>query len=77
MYKKITEYVNKEYNSDDPSGTMLNEFVNEMADEHKDLNRKQLEYHGFNPDEQIDESLLRNEAKKQEEKTKEASESNQ
>ena len=77
MYKKITEYVNKEYNSDDPSGTMLNEFVNEMADEHKDLNRKQLEYHGFNPDEQIDESLLRSEAKKQEEKTKEASESNQ
>ena len=56
---------------------MLNEFVNEMADEHKDLNRKQLEYHGFNPDEQIDESLLRKEAEKQEEKTKEESKSNQ
>ena len=46
-----------------------------MADEYKDLNKKQLEYHGFNPDDQIDESLLRKEAQKQEEKTKEESKS--
>ena len=67
--------VNKEFNSDDPSGTLLNDFVNDLAEEFKDLNRKQLEYHGFDPDEQIDESLLREEAQRQEEKTKQESKS--
>ena len=34
-----------------------------MADEFKDLNVKQLEYHGFNSNEQIQKDLLRIETK--------------
>jgi hypothetical protein len=61
MFKRIVEHVNAEHNTDDPSGKLLNEFVNKMADEFKDLNKDQLEYHGFKDD--IQEDLLRIETK--------------
>ena len=61
MYKRIVEHVNAEHNTNDPSGLLLNEFVNKMADEFKDLNLKQLEYHGFKDD--IQRELLRHETK--------------
>ena len=61
MYKRIVKHVNAEHNSDDPSGILLNEFVNKMAEEFKDLNLKQLEYHGFKND--IQRELLRHESK--------------
>ncbi len=63
MFKRIVEHVNAEHNTDDPSGELLNKFVNDMADEFKDLNVKQLEYHGFNSNEQIQKDLLRIETK--------------
>ena len=61
MFKRIAEHVNAEHNTNDPSGKLLNEFVNKMADEFKDLNKDQLEYHGFKDD--IQEDLLRIETK--------------
>ena len=61
MFKRIVEHVNAEHNSNDPSGILLNEFVNKMAEEFKDLNLKQLDYHGFKDD--IQEDLLRIETK--------------
>ena len=61
MFKRIVEHVNAEHNSDDPSGILLNEFVNKMAEEFKDLNLKQLDYHGFKDD--IQKDLLKIETK--------------
>jgi hypothetical protein len=61
MHKRIVDHVNAEHNSDDPSGLLLNEFVNKMAEEFKDLNLKQLDYHGFKDD--IQDDLLRLETK--------------
>ena len=61
MFKRIVEHVNAEQNSNDPSGILLNEFVNKMAEEFKDLNLKQLDYHGFKDD--IQKDLLKLEKK--------------
>ena len=61
MHKRIIDHVNAEHNSNDPSGLLLNEFVNKMAEEFKDLNLKQLDYHGFKDD--IQKDLLKLEKK--------------
>ncbi len=61
MYKRIVEHVNAEHNTDDPSGELLNKFVNQMAEEFKHLNLKQLDYHGLKDD--IQKDLLKLEKK--------------